>query len=46
MDVEGATSIREVQEVLAAHRKTVPEGAEDLRGRGRQGIFRQPATPG
>ena len=26
LDVESATSIREVQEVLAAHRKTVPEG--------------------
>lgn len=26
LDVESATTIREVQEVLAAHRKTVPEG--------------------
>jgi len=26
LDVESATSIREAQEVLAAHRKTVPEG--------------------
>ena len=26
LDVESATSIREVQDVLAAHRKTVPEG--------------------
>ncbi len=26
LDVESATSIRDVQEVLAAHRKTVPEG--------------------
>jgi predicted amidohydrolase YtcJ len=26
LDVESATSIREVQEVLAAHRKTIPEG--------------------
>ena len=26
LDVESATSIREVQDVLAAHRNTVPEG--------------------